>query len=45
MPKRKRIREYVGGPQGDDAVVVMKISTIGEMNSNKKNAPNQTDDL
>jgi hypothetical protein len=36
VPKRNRTRKFVGGPQGEDAEIVMKIPTIGELNANAK---------
>lgn len=36
MPARNMIRTYTGGPQGEDAKVVIKMPTIGEMRHQQK---------
>jgi hypothetical protein len=36
MPTRNRVRKITGGPQGDDAVVVILIPTVGEMREQNK---------
>jgi hypothetical protein len=36
MPQRNRSRQFTGGPQGDDAWVLVLIPTLGELRSNQK---------
>ncbi len=36
MPSRNRVRKIFGGPQGEDAVVVILIPTVGEMREQSK---------
>lgn len=43
MPARNRFKQVMGGPQGDDAGVTVKVPTIGELNEFLRQMPTAAD--